>query len=104
VRRAGRQVLGAKWGMSAYVFRHSLAADLKADGLKREQLAVVLSHSVSETSGLYGFCQGGRKGVRDLEATGSRQVKVNHQHGKAWQSVPESAPTLATVVEDFQLD
>jgi integrase len=88
VRRAGAAALGADWGFSAYVYRHSLAADCKKDGMARVDLAFLLGHSVTETGGLYGFWQGGRKGVRNISAVGTRVVKENHHHGKVLPPSP----------------
>jgi integrase len=94
VRRAGREALGKQWGFSAYMYRHSLAADLKADKVDREQLALALGHSVTETGRYYGFWQSGRAGQRDITATGTRTVKINHQHGKV-APTSSSSPTVA---------
>jgi len=79
MRRAGISALGEKWGFSAYCFRHALAADLKAEGTDREQLALILGHSVTETASLYGRTSGGQRGTRNVTATGDRAVKINHR-------------------------
>jgi integrase len=93
VRRAGAQALGEETGFSAYVYRHAMAADLKADKLDREDIALALGHSVTETSSLYGFWQGGIAGVRQVVAEAARVVKVNHRHGKvAALTSPEPSP------------
>lgn len=64
--------------LSPYVFRHILAADLKADGTDREILAQVLGHSVTETASLYGKANTGRKGARNLAVNAEKDVRVNH--------------------------
>lgn len=79
MRRAGASALGKKWKFSAYCFRHALAADLKAEGTDREQLALILGHSVTETATLYGRTSGGQRGMRKITATGDRVVKINHR-------------------------
>lgn len=78
VKRAATQALGKKWHFSAYCYRHALAADLKADGMDREDLAQVLGHVVTETASSYGRHSGGLKSTRNIEAQGSRAVKNNH--------------------------
>lgn len=102
VRRAGAQALGAETEFSAYVYRHTMAADLKADKLDREDIALVLGHSVTETASLYGYWQGGTPGVRQVVAEAPRVVKVNHRHGKLAappSSEPPSEPLAAPSAE-----
>jgi integrase len=94
VRRAGREALGKQWGFSAYMYRHSLATDLKSESADREKLALVLGHSMTETSRYYGFWQSGKAGQRDITATGTHTVKINHQHGKV-APTSFSSPTVA---------
>jgi integrase len=93
VKRAGIQALGVTAGFSAYVFRHSLAANLKADKADRESLALILGHSVTETASMYGFWQGGLKGVQQIAAVAEREVKVNHLHGKVTTPQPAHQPS-----------
>lgn len=85
MRRAGVAVFGKKAKFSAYCFRHALAADIKAENKStsggREQLAIILGHSVTATASIYGRTAGGRVGIRSIEAIGTRAVKVNHLHG-----------------------
>jgi hypothetical protein len=81
LRRAGVRAFGKAAGFSAYCFRHAIAADLKSDGTSREDLAVILGHAVTATASIYGRVSGGRRGVRSIEAYGTRIVKVNHLHG-----------------------
>lgn len=64
--------------LSPYVFRHILAADLKADGADREIIAQVLGHSVTETAAMYGKANTGKKGARNLAVNAEKDVRVNH--------------------------
>lgn len=105
VKRAANQALGKHWHFSAYCFRHALAADLKADGMDREDLAQVLGHAVTETASCYGRYSGGLVAARDIEAQGSRVVKNNHrtqsaQHGKADSSPPTTQPVMSTFIDE----
>lgn len=61
--------------ISAYVFRHQTAADLKASGLSDADVSAALGHSVDETKGAYGAAQSARSmgGITNIEAT--RPVK-----------------------------
>ncbi len=89
VKRAGNQALGKEYHFSAYCYRHALASDLKAEGTSREDLAVVLGHAVTETASCYGRYSGGRKQVRQIEAEGTRMVKVNHKAGPGQVRPPQ---------------
>jgi len=92
--RAGKQALGQKTQFSPYVWRHSIASDLKADGMDREDIAAVLGHAVTETASTYGRFSGGNQGARQIEAQASRSVKVNHRNfsGPAPAVKPENPP------------
>ena len=73
--------------VSAYVFRHQMAADLKASGMAPADVSAALGHSVEETKRFYGAAQSARGdgGVSKVQA--SRQVKERtlekvHELGK----------------------
>lgn len=76
--RAGAQVLPKTDRFSAYVYRHALASDLKADGAQREQIAAALGHAVTKTQDAYGRASGGRAGARSLSVTCAREIKQTH--------------------------
>jgi integrase len=61
--------------VSAYVFRHQMAADLKASGIADVDVSAALGHSVDETKGAYGAAQSARSvgGISNVEA--SRPVR-----------------------------
>jgi hypothetical protein len=61
--------------VSAYVFRHQMAADLKASGMPAADVSAALGHSVEETKRFYGAAQSARSdsGVSQVQA--SRPVK-----------------------------
>jgi hypothetical protein len=61
--------------VSAYVFRHQLAADLKASGLLDTEVSAALGHSVDETKGYYGAAQSARStgGIKNIRS--SRKVR-----------------------------
>ena len=61
--------------VSAYVFRHQMAADLKASGMAPVDVSAALGHSVEETKRFYGAAQSARSdgGVSKVQA--SRPVK-----------------------------
>jgi integrase len=57
--------------VSAYVFRHQMASDLKASGLSDADVSAALGHSVDETKGRYGAAQSARSigGVTNVKST-----------------------------------
>jgi len=57
--------------LSAYVFRHALVTDLRADGWSIEDIAAVLGESASETANWYGFRS--QRGTRDAEPSAAVQ-------------------------------
>lgn len=61
--------------ISAYVFRHQLAADMKASAMSPADVSAALGHCVDETKGFYGAAQSarGNGGVSRVQA--SRPVK-----------------------------
>ena len=61
--------------VSAYVFRHQVAADLKASGLLDTEVSAALGHSVDETKGYYGAAQSARStgGIKNIRS--SRPVR-----------------------------
>lgn len=91
--RAGKQVFPAGCPrMSGYVYRHSFASDLKADGLPREQIAAALGHAVTKTQDTYGRAAGGRAGARSLSVTCERAIKQTHD---TRYTTPAPAATVA---------
>lgn len=75
--RAGKAVFPAGAPlMGAYVYRHALAADLKADGATSEQIAFVLGHSSTRTQRGYGHARGGLPRNRLIMAVGSQPLKT----------------------------
>ena len=57
--------------VSAYVFRHQVAADLKASGLSDAEVSAALGHCVDETKGYYSSAQSARSigGITNIRAT-----------------------------------
>ena len=53
--------------LSAYVFRHALVTDLRAEGWTVEDIAAVLGESAAETANWYGWRP--QRGSRDVEAS-----------------------------------
>ena len=91
--------------MSGYVYRHSLAADLKADGASRVEIAQALGHAVTKTQDAYGRAIGGKAGARKMQIQTARGVKVNHtdpsvllSYGKQNTPAPvqQAAATITT--------
>lgn len=76
--RAGKQVLPDAPRLSGYVYRHSIASDMKADKANKVEIAMVLGHSVTKTQSCYGRAVGGRSGVRPMQIETAREVRVNH--------------------------
>lgn len=60
-----------KSAVSAYVFRHQVAADLKASGLSDTDVSAALGHCVDETKGYYSSAQSARSigGITNVRAT-----------------------------------
>jgi len=76
VRQLSKKVFpGLKSTVSAYVFRHQVAADLKASGLSDREVSAALGHSVDETKSYYGAAQSARStgGFTNIQA--SRMVR-----------------------------
>lgn len=75
--------------VSAYVFRHQFAADLKASSLSDADVSAALGHSADETKSYYGTAQSARStgGVSNIRATRPvrelTREKVNQlEHGR----------------------
>ena len=92
--RAGAQVLPGAERLSAYVYRHAFASDLKADGASKEQIAHALGHAVTKTQDAYGRAIGGKAGRRLLTVSAAREVKATHD---TRYTNPTPAPTHADV-------
>jgi integrase len=99
---AGKKVLPKAPRMSAYVYRHSLAADLKADKCTREQIAAALGQAVTKTQDTYGRAKGGRSQTRTISVEAARTIKVTHDPRYTTES-PENAPAdlVAPMSETF---
>ena len=76
--RAGEQVLPKAPRMTGYVYRHSVASDMKADGADRVEIAMALGHAVTKTQNAYGRAVGGRAGARSMQIEAAREVKITH--------------------------
>ena len=92
--RAGAQVLPGAERLSAYVYRHAFASDLKADGASKEQIAHALGHAVTKTQDAYGRAIGGKAGRRLLSVSAAREVRATHD---TRYTNPTPAPTYADV-------
>lgn len=69
--------------ISAYVFRHQMAADLKASGMSETDVSTALGHSSDESKGHYGAAQSGRA-CDVLKVNGSRPVRqIAHEKIRA---------------------
>jgi integrase len=93
--RAGAQVLPKAPSMSAYVYRHSLASDMKADGAGRVEIAMALGHAVTKTQDTYGRAAGGKSGMRSMKLEAAREVKITHdtRYTNPTPTPPHIAPT-----------
>ena len=76
--RAGEQVMPKAPRMTGYVYRHSLASDMKADGAGRVEIAMALGHAVTKTQDTYGRATGGKSGMRSMKIEAAREVKITH--------------------------
>lgn len=90
--RAGAQVLPGAERLSAYVYRHAFASDLKADGATKENIAQALGHAVTKTQDAYGRAIGGKAGRRVLAVSAAREVRATHD-----TRYTNPAPTIAPV-------
>ena len=90
--RAGAQVLPGAERLSAYVYRHAFASDLKADGATKEQIAQALGHAVTKTQDAYGRAIGGAAGRRLVSVSAAREVRATHD-----TRYTNPAPTIAPV-------
>ena len=76
IRQLSKKVFpNLKSTVSAYVFRHQVAADLKASGLLDVEVSAALGHSVDKTKGYYGAAQSARStgGIKNIRS--SRPVR-----------------------------
>lgn len=103
---AGKQVLPGAPRMSAYVYRHSIASDMKADGMSMEQIAQALGHAVTKTQDAYGRAIGGKAGRRSFSVDAAREVRATHDaryRSEPTQTVeipaPQSIETVPFVIE-----
>ena len=110
LKRAGRQVFGEKTPpMTGYVYRHSLACDMKADGAGRDEIASALGHAVTKTQAHYGRASGGKKGARVFQVEAARPIKQTHGSGHhkgrdiAPNDAPEAAPANVFTSPGFEL-
>lgn len=62
--------------VSSYVFRHQVAADLKASGLEESDVSAVLGHSSDETKGRYGSARSARGCLTVKKVTATQPVKA----------------------------
>ena len=61
--------------VTAYTCRHAFAAELKASGMSKDELARALGHAVNRTQSLYGHAlQSGRRGTRVIDSVESAQA------------------------------
>lgn len=67
--------------VSAYVFRHQAAADLKASGLPDESVSAALGHSVDETKRYYGSAQAAREpgGISNIRSSQPVRMKTREK-------------------------
>lgn len=72
---SGRVFPQLRSAVSAYVFRHQMAADLKASGLADADVSAALGHSVDDTKGAYGAAQSARGAGVVTQVTATRPVK-----------------------------
>jgi len=91
LKEAGETFIEKKHGtLSPYNFRHSFAADLKADGHSPEFIGVALSHSSTKTQSYYGRTNDGTKGRRNAQIDGHLNIKTKLS-GKYSRRHPASA-------------
>lgn len=64
-----------KNGVSAYVYRHQVSADLKASGASNVDISMALGHSSDETKRYYGASQSGLGGNGLVAVKGSQLVR-----------------------------
>lgn len=67
--------------VSAYVFRHQVAADLKASGLSDTDVSTALGHSVDETKRFYGAAQSARApgGISNIHGSTPVRAKTREK-------------------------
>ena len=64
LQRLSAKTLPGVPAVTAYVFRHALAGELRDDGTSAEEIASVLGHRVSDTQTAYGSRGRGSRGKR----------------------------------------
>lgn len=61
LRRLSKRLFPKMPRVTAYVFRHAVATEMRIEGLATEELAAFLGHSVAKTQKTYGERRGGRR-------------------------------------------
>lgn len=93
--KAGRKAFPSlRETVSPYVFRHSLASDMKAAGIAPRSIAQVLGHQASESQQAYGFavCSCGVVSIEAVRA--SIPIRMTHRNPRNRLRPADSAPTL----------
>lgn len=70
-----------KHRVSAYSYRHQVAADLKASQLSSIEISAILGHAVDQTKKFYGHCRQSRRRVVMQLLAATNQVKVKARLG-----------------------
>ena len=94
--RAGKQVFQKVGRMSGYVYRHSMASDLKADGFTPEKIAAAMGHAATKTQTVYGRAVGGAAGKRNLSVSCAREIRATHDT-RYTNPAPQVAPPTMTM-------
>ncbi len=90
--KAGRKAFPClRETVSPYVFRHSLASDMKAAGIAPKSIAQVLGHQASESQQAYGFAVSSSCAVSIEAVRASIPVRMTHRNPPCHLA---TAPTL----------
>lgn len=90
VKRIAKASLPGIVGMSPYIFRHSISADVKQQSKDRALRSAVLGHSSSRTSRAYGATRQGRKDFRNR----GRQITGQQTHRQVRKPSKGASPAF----------
>lgn len=97
---------GERYTLAPYCFRHSFAADAKANGMDKVDLAIGMGHSSTDTQKWYGNKSMGQKGMRQIYVHNEGQAprEVIKQYPPAPMPAPAMAPQITVDVHPAQQD
>ena len=79
--------------VSPYVFRHSVAAELKASGISEELIAKTLGHQATKSQQAYGFSVHASDGHSINAVSAAMPIRLTHRHPQIAIGMPATTPS-----------